>query len=270
MNKQQLLMDISLEVDTFNAHLKRLSKSGYPLHTLDVDFLQEKIRLIYERILDLEQFVEVKKKITEQQTSGDEQKITVAKQEKSFLHDRSNGDNNGDMKPLETVSGTAEFTDKEPVNEDKVQKENDAGVFETERDDKNTSYRAEQDQVSEKQHESPKVVKTTLDLFSDMSSETLSDKISKGEDDLSVADRLQKSQIGDLREAIGINEKFQFINELFNGDLTRYNKAIDELNSFAGLEGAKTYLFELSVENQWNDDLPAFLKLKELLERKFS
>ena len=108
-----------------------------------------------------------------------------------------------------------------------------------------------------------------MDLFSDITQETLSDKISQ-DDEPTVVDRLQKSQIGDLREAIGINEKFQFINELFNGDMTRYNKAVDELNSFSSLDGAKTYLFELSVEYQWNDDLPALIRLKELLERKFS
>ncbi len=265
MNKQQLLMDISLEVDTFNAHLKRLSKSDYPLHNLDVDFLQEKIRLIYERILDLEQFVEVKKPVAEKPAAAPE-KTETGGDEKFNLFEN---DNNETL-PVEEEIGEHEDTgneaDEQRQAEDIREKTVEIDEKVTETEESNTEP---EKMVDDKKEESPKVIKTTLDLFSEMPSETLSDKISGGEE-LSVADRLQKSQIGDLREAIGINEKFQFINELFNGDMTRYNKAIDELNGFVNLEGAKTYLFELSVENQWSNDLPALIKLNELLERKFA
>lgn len=266
MNKQQLLMDISLEVDTFNAHLKRLSKSDYPLHNLDIDFLQEKIRLIYERILDLEQFVEVKKTDVQQKTPEIKKTETVIKQEKETFKVNKTEEYPAFDKLDETV------IDNNDINADKTVENvalQNTKVEETKTLTDNGESQPVQNEEHKKQEDSPRVVKTTLDLFSDMPSETLSDKISAGED-VSVADRLQKSQIGDLREAIGINEKFQFINELFNGDMTRYNKAVDELNSFANLEGAKTYLFELSIENQWSDDLSALIKLNELLERKFA
>ncbi len=74
----------------------------------------------------------------------------------------------------------------------------------------------------------------------------------------------------DLRSAIGINEKFLFINELFNGDMGRYNKAIDELNSMQNKTGIDTYLMEIKIEKQWSDDDDAFIKFKELVDRKFS
>lgn len=75
--------------------------------------------------------------------------------------------------------------------------------------------------------------------------------------------------MNDLRQSIGINEKFLFINELFNGDMGRYNKAIDELNELKTLKGAEIFLLELKVQNQWDSELDAFLKLKDLTERKF-
>ena len=108
-----------------------------------------------------------------------------------------------------------------------------------------------------------------LDLFSEVPPETLGDSLSSAEKP-AVADSLQTNGISDLREAIGINDKFLFINELFNGDLERYNKVIDELNGFSGLIGAQTYLTELQVQYQWDEESAAYQKLSSLLERKFA
>jgi len=80
---------------------------------------------------------------------------------------------------------------------------------------------------------------------------------------------MQKSKVTDLRQSVGINEKFLFINELFNGDMGRYNKVIDELNEMQTLQGVETFLLEIKVQNQWDGESPAYLKLKGLAERKF-
>jgi len=118
---------------------------------------------------------------------------------------------------------------------------------------------------------------TQADLFS-ASSETIADKLSaeilSAEKQKTVADKLSADKLShekqnNLRTFIGINEKFLLINELFNGDLSRYNSALDELDSMQTLEGANTYLFELQIQNQWVEDSDAYLKMKELLEKKF-
>jgi len=72
------------------------------------------------------------------------------------------------------------------------------------------------------------------DLFSS-GQETLSDKLKNdkkvlhdqlvADKDESLADKMQKNAIEDLKAAIGINEKFLFINELFKGDMEEYKKA---------------------------------------------
>lgn len=112
-------------------------------------------------------------------------------------------------------------------------------------------------------------VRSTIDLFTDTVEETVADKFGS-EDDSSIAGKMQQSQIEDLRQAIGINEKFLFINGLFNGDLGRYNRAIDEFNELSTKEGIDTHFLELKVHNQWSDINEGVVKLKALLDRKFN
>ena len=50
----------------------------------------------------------------------------------------------------------------------------------------------------------------------------------------------------------------------------RYNKILDDINDLPTRQGVETYLFELKVQFQWSDDSEAYLRLKELLDRKFA
>jgi len=51
--------------------------------------------------------------------------------------------------------------------------------------------------------------------------------------------------------------------------LGRYNKILDDINDLTTKQGVDTYLFELKIQSQWADDNEAYIKLNELLERKF-
>ncbi|MBL0340665.1 MAG: hypothetical protein IPP71_06935 [Bacteroidetes bacterium] len=100
---------------------------------------------------------------------------------------------------------------------------------------------------------------------------SLRDKISAATEDNSLAVKLQKNPVSDLRKSIGINEKFAFINELFDGDLNSYNEAIDLLNSSNGIQHAIEVLqTNLSEKYNWNGDNDAFLKLRDLVDRRFT
>ena len=97
--------------------------------------------------------------------------------------------------------------------------------------------------------------------------ETLGEKMI-GEDN-SLAAKLQQDTVRDLRSVIGINDKFLFVNELFGGSMEKYNKSIENLNDLKTLNGAMIYLNELKIELQWNSSNEAYMKLKELISRKF-
>lgn len=97
--------------------------------------------------------------------------------------------------------------------------------------------------------------------------ETLGEKM-MGEDH-SLAAKLQQNSVRDLKSVIGINDKFLFVNELFGGSMEKYNKSIENLNDLKTLNGAMIYLNELKIELQWNSSNEAYIKLKDLVSRKF-
>jgi len=100
---------------------------------------------------------------------------------------------------------------------------------------------------------------------------SLYDKISSSRQDSSLAEKLLKNPVTDLKKSIGINEKFSFINELFDGDLNTYNEAIDKLNSSTDFNMALNHLEKnYAVKYNWNGESDSFLKLKNLIERRFN
>ena len=75
------------------------------------------------------------------------------------------------------------------------------------------------------------------------------------------------SKISDLRKAIGINDKFIMLRDLFAGNEAQYNTTIDALNSFTSLDDCMIYI----VENfAWNPDSEGAKLIVSLIERKLS
>lgn len=85
----------------------------------------------------------------------------------------------------------------------------------------------------------------------------------------SVAEKLQHKKITDLKTSIGINEKFQFINQLFEGNMKEYNVAVDQINSFNTHAEAEFYISNLQGIYKWNKDEPSTLNFLELVQRRF-
>ena len=86
----------------------------------------------------------------------------------------------------------------------------------------------------------------------------------------SMVEKLQHKRIADLKAAIGINEKFQFINELFDGNMKEYNVAVDQVNNFSSQSEAESYLSNLREMYKWDPENAIALNFQELVERRFT
>lgn len=98
--------------------------------------------------------------------------------------------------------------------------------------------------------------------------ESIAERFVKQEDD-SIAAKLQQQPIKELKSAIGINDKFLLLNELFSGSIEKYNKVMDEFEKFQTLNGARTFLLETKIDMQWDTQSEAYKKLESLLMRKY-
>ena len=77
--------------------------------------------------------------------------------------------------------------------------------------------------------------------------------------------------IADLRQAIGINDRFRFINELFAGNSDAFSHAIRAINESRSYDQALLTLQQtLTAQGTWRPENPALRELHQLLKRRYA
>ncbi len=142
-----------------------------------------------------------------------------------------------------------------------------------------TGILSDEQAIQKEETKSPEKQQVAMDLFSVEQTDTAIPpepvkekpvtKPAQKKSDESVAEKLQHKKITDLKSVIGINEKFQFINELFEGSMNEYNVALDQINNFSSLSEAIIYLANLKEVYKWNLDNPIASNFEELVQRRF-
>ena len=95
--------------------------------------------------------------------------------------------------------------------------------------------------------------------------QTLADTLARPHD---VASELRRSEpVTDLRKALGLNDRFLLIRDLFGGDGEACERALDTLNGFEDLDDCMIFIAE---HYAWNPNSDGAKLLMELLERKFA
>jgi hypothetical protein len=99
---------------------------------------------------------------------------------------------------------------------------------------------------------------------------TMNEKFSKPTSS-SIGDSLSNSKIESLKNSISINQRFSFINELFDGDNMTYYHTIQKLDEYRNPDEAKHFvLHELAPKYDWSKKQENVGKLLRLIERKFA
>lgn len=299
MDIDKLLLAIDLDLGTFQAHLKRMRKTGKELHRLDVELMQDKTRGIYDSLIQLEDMLSgspekdirtinlpenmpeaaIPEKIESKKNEmagnlihppkvekAAEKGVEIEKPVEEVIPEKEKPAKVSEPEVKESPKAKEEpelKVEKPKIDEPKIEKAKNPPVQENIVKPK-IQEQQPQDEAAEEKASSPK---STIDLFSDATEQSIGEKLGHA-DEPSIAHKIQSQKINSLKKAIGINEKFLFINELFGGDLGRYNNVVEEFEQMATAEGIATHLRELKVLNQWSDKNEAFLKFKSLVERK--
>ena len=87
----------------------------------------------------------------------------------------------------------------------------------------------------------------------------------------SLADHFGQQPINDLTKEIGLNEKFLLTENLFNGNSSDYNEAINNLNNFENSDQALKYFkVELVKKYDWNIKKTQVKRFIKLVERRYN
>ena len=86
-----------------------------------------------------------------------------------------------------------------------------------------------------------------------------------------VGHRLTESPIRDLKKAIGVNDRYHFISELFRGDEIMYERSIKTINAFRIYAEAEYWIErELKVKLGWDESRETTRHFHQLVKRRFS
>jgi len=296
MDREKLLLELNYKVKSIIEHINRLKDNELDIHKLDVDMLKKKTVEFYDTVFELEKHVDNRSEsyrnidpdvdqvavetydteppvIKESPATTEVVSDEIIIKEDVIIEDSTNVITNDVVEDdviIEEVDIPEPTVSPPPIIEHIPKPEViPEPIVPTTLVDEIVQEPIVVDVADTEQKPSVAPPKqATYDLFSGNAENAVAEKYHDKEEQ-SIADKMQKSHILNIREAIGINEKFLFINELFNGDLGRYNKILDDINDLTTKQGVDTYLFELKIQFQWSDDSEAYFKLKELLERKF-
>lgn len=100
-------------------------------------------------------------------------------------------------------------------------------------------------------------------------STSLNDKLKVTAAELS--DKLADGPVKDLKKAIGVNDRFLYINELFRGDEVMYERSIKTINGFSIFPEAEYWIRrELKTKLGWKDSDETVRQFDQLVKRRFA
>jgi len=100
---------------------------------------------------------------------------------------------------------------------------------------------------------------------------TLNEILSAQSSQNTVSSQFNNRQSKDLKALISLNDKLQFVRDLFNGYSLAYSEAIELLNRFDSFEAADNFLKQnYAAKNSWAEKQDVADKFYEILNRRFS
>lgn len=291
-DQNSVIFQIDEILNKMSNQVNFLIRNNKLMNQLDVDLLMENTRKLYDTLCSVKCNMDVDSIPMEIEEVEEEFGNSEIQEEEEF---RSSGiqEEIEDEEEIEDVFESSEIEEEyeefesdfeDDIEEDLEEEEfGDSGVQDEEeiedeegeeefRDsgiqgEEDIEEEKEEEQEEEQQEQEDSGIRAYKKVYT-IDAQTLGDKLESAAD-TSLAARLQRKPVADLAAAIGINDKFLLLNELFGGSMEKYNKSIRALNNFSTLLGAKTYMSELQIEFQWDCESDAYRKLDDLVERRF-
>ncbi|OFX87796.1 MAG: hypothetical protein A2W99_15885 [Bacteroidetes bacterium GWF2_33_16] len=257
MNKTEIHKNIINDIREIYSFINRFDNPNQ-IHQIDIDLALSKVRNLYDLLLKLNAQGTY---ISEYQS---EEKSTIHKPTEKLL----------EVRVVEEI----EKHHPKPVTkkQELVEQPDPVIIIEKRDENKETAKPVELKKVIVLKEE--KIKKEPAKQYkSDASHEIMADKFQsrafmhdtigkEKSDKKDVSSKLKSKPIKDINSAIGLNDKFVFIRELFNGDKNQFGETIQLLNNFDTFENAISYLKDSFT---WDFEDENVEKLVELVRRKY-
>jgi hypothetical protein len=275
MDKNTLNQQISLLLETIIEQTEAISKYNNRIPQIEIDIIMNNTRNLYEKYCELD-------KLNNRLYSYiDEEPITLLKttEKPIFIKEEIKTETKIEEVPKPIIE---ELQIKEPekmeVFEEKIESAQE--ITEVVEKEQEQIFELKETITTEiiKEETIAESVNPSIDLFSSSTTTTetikvekksFNEKIADNFEDKSVAHKIQQNKISDLKTAIGINDRFLFINEIFKGNLQEYTEQLNLLNNQNNLEDAISLLNGLRLKYNLTDESKSFNTLKDLISRRY-
>lgn len=286
MDKHQILSQISEILEIAHLQTREFVLNPEKYSAIEVDLMKDYLRIAYDKLNVLSYLITteiVETGNTEMPTKtetpiapeppADTTVITEQPQNEDDTKNKSSFDviepiiqpiatkteNNENTETLQQKSTETEGNNQLNLSWE-PSKEDEAAVFETEFETEN--------EAPPVQHTPTPISQIIAETFHE-NKNTFIEKMEKEITDNSILSKVSKIHIDDLKKAIGINDRFLFINELFKGNISSYNQFIEELDKFDDSLKAWEYMEKMRSKKSWDSTSSAYKRLFDIVERKF-
>lgn len=266
MNKNDLVKNLKKELQDIYSKINEFENADQ-IHLIDMDLALSKVRNLYELLSKLSNISTYQSEYqpkdlltkTEQPAKKENTVTKPVKTEEEPV-------NKNIIEKEEIVNEEVKVDNDEPLKKEQEQSKEPESIKETnteneKKDEKKT--KTQKNEISPEQNGNANEI--LADKFH--SKKFVHDNIAQKNTKKDVSAKMQSKPIKDINSAIGLNDKFIFIRELFGGDKDHYNETIQILNNFDTYENAIEFLNE---NFGWDEDDSNFERLKELVQRKYA
>jgi hypothetical protein len=124
------------------------------------------------------------------------------------------------------------------------------------------------DEIPTLMHQRTELVQKTTIVADGQKSDSLNESLRQGAGELS--ETFSTTPIKELKKAIGVNDRFVFINELFQGDEVMYERSLKTIDSFKIYPEAEFWIRrELKLKLGWNEKSESVKYFNHLVKRRF-
>jgi len=251
MDKNETIKNLKEDIQDIYSIVNRFENTN-KYHQLDIDLALSKVRNLYELFLKF----------------NSQEIYTPEYQEKEISTITKQANQEQKIEPKEDI----QIKTKE-ISEQMPNQENQAEEIETKSEQKITETVPEPEFIIETPSKQEIITESkstngSSEIVADkfQSKKFVHDNIIKNGSKKDVSSKMQSKPIKDINTAIGLNDKFIFIRELFGGDKDHYNETIQVLNNFDTFENAIEFLHE---NFDWDHEDDNFIRLTELVRRKY-